>query len=1293
MSPDTDLTAPEQPSVLPSILPAQPHDMDDGDTIGLSAPQSLNRSYFVPPQPGLGPLTPESFINVPFVNLPLYIPGLTQTVVGFDGGINKAALDVHRDQGLLCNLLPYLDMAERDFIELFCNDTLIPVAIYNVTKDDADKARIIPLYIPRTRLPDGPANPVFMRVTRVSGSSEETPRHHLTVDTVAPAGRNPIASTLQNENLPAPIFPQHIIDFGVTKTDAQNGVPVTFRFYPVDDTQPPSTYRAVRDRIRLRVGGENAPIPPLTESQAAGREDITFTLFYGFWQQVRSGSHVCEYEVVDEVGNPSQGWSPALLLNVELDDGAESRLPEAHFREAPDDILDHNELDGKDATIVIAIRGLGYNVGDEILVKVNGRAADGSPIVPPSLSVTLTSDTVREITVPFSNETVRSLIGGRLQLSYERIRSSPPNRQSKSTIVQVTGTPIETRLRPPTIIEAIDGVIDPQVLFVNIDVPVYAGRDRFDLVTLILDGMYANGSRYYREIDMTAGTGDIRFRINNGPNGEIARLEGGTLRVLYQVTNADGTRTSLDTQANVGNPMASLPEPEVKQAPAPMYQFDPAASTGDADVLVRSNASFQEDDTVTLYCEGTAPGGTALPQPFPIKRQWVGRDLPFVLERRYITPNLNQTMRIFYTHTPVTGSTRFSHAVNMRVGSRLVLNAPTVLEATDLGDNVARLNPLHVLPPRPAEVTVRVVSDSFPPGSDIKVHIIGKPGVGTPDIPAKPSTPEPGGNYVSFTVPSDFVGAYLGGECKVFYNLLEIGKTSQSDELTLRVEALAAQEWDLVSVPQALGGVIDVSKPASVRIDAWPFFASGRNARIELDGSSSNGPHHLVLRNNRPVSAEEFNQGFLSVAIPEDYLDELLDTSELVVRAWVSTDGLNSIPPNQALIELRLHVSANATGRPVFANGPYTLTPQGRIHVQLRLNDSTGNPVPNGKLSLELPTGFTFADGGSGERVFVTDNNGQVSVEVKGSNTVGSSTLIARSGTQTAAAAVNVIANGTDGSVGIYYPRHVVLNPEGTRAYVSAYTSGIHVVNTLTNSQINLIPLDYPGEIAMSPDGTYLFVGHNQGLYIINLLLQQVTHLVVDHHSDLTGLAVAPNGKTVCLTIQAGNLAIMDTTTHEVSFVAVSANPTGLVITGDSRYAVVGGPELTVIDIQNKVVVKKAFRTATSLAINNTNDNIYICVYGSDQLYEYDINRNEVTDLVKLDHTYNYYIDISPDGERLYLSAGAVVRHLTVVDTVQRKQLANKPGDDGARVAVSPDNLRMFVTNIRSNTLASQPAR
>lgn len=1114
MSQNTDLSVVTNAAPLPVIGSGQLSESAE-EAIDLSGPRRLNRSYFLPPQSIQGTITSDSFTNVPFEELPLYIPGLTQTVVRFDGGINKAALEVHRDLGLLCNLLAYLNMADGDFVELFCGDLLIPVATYNVTQDDVDKSRMIPLYIPRTRLPDGPANPVFMRVTRLGGTPKETKHFNLKVDTVAPAGRNPIGSTLQNENLPIPVFPEHIINFGVTQADAQNGVPVTFKFYPVDATQEPSTYRAIRDRIRLRINGITAPILPLTESQAPGREDITFTLYDGFWKQVRSGSHVCEYEIIDEVGNASLGWSPALLLNVRLNDGAEPLLPKALVLEAPNNILDHDQLNGRDATIFINTPGPDFALEDVVRVTVKGRSS-GGVITTTYDSPPLTS--LSFITLPFPNADLRPLISGQFQLSYERIRSDVPNRYSDGNIFNVIGTPIDMRLPPPLVLEATGGVLDPQSPLVNIFVRAYPelGQDPFDLVILILEGTYANGTRYYDELYESAGGGDVLFPIANGPDGVIAGLEGGTLRLLYQVDNGDGVRTSMDVTVNVGNAVASLPEPEVMEAPAPLYQFDPEQSTEHATIVVKSHSDFLLNDIVTLYCKGSAPGGTAPAQAFPIRVQWVGRDLRFRLERSYILANIDKTMRIYYTRWRDNALTRFSRAVNMKVGSKLELKAPTVLEATATGPDRASLDPLHVLPPNRPVVTIRVVSDKFPPGSDIKVFIVGKPGVGMPNIPAKPATPEPGENYVSFTVPHAFVAAYLADKCTIYYNLIETGKTTKSDELTLEIKALAVLDWDLVSIPEESGGEISAGEKNHVKISAWHFMDKEQAVFIDLKG-----PPDWPLRQGRVVSASELAAGRILEPIPSEYLTSLPNNSRLTIQAYVSLDKRGEIISAQPFVEVSYRVSALGLR---FVNGPYSVGPAGRVgDVQLLLGTNTKAPVA---ISLTLPAGFTFDDGTTGTKAFLSDEHGALTVEgIRSAGEVGAYELRANSGGYSARSEVNVKSLLPAGSVFNFRgsPGSIAITPNGLYAYVCVIDINRLVkVDLTTGAMKEIIIGGGQSAVSCSLDGKQVCVTTKSSLIIVDTEKDEVTASIAIS-SSIFGLHIgtfSPDGKYLYTSIQ-----------------------------------------------------------------------------------------------------------------------------------------------------------------------------
>ncbi len=827
---------------------------------------------------------PEHCTPVPFSELSLYIPGRTTPVVGFDGGINLAALDTHRAKGLLCILQPYLDMAALDFVELFSRDLTTPVAFHTVTEDEAEKGLLIPLYISRARLPDGTIEPVFFRVSRFGGGTDETQRFRLKVDTVHPAGRDPLPSTPWHANL-APPEPE--LDF-IDEEAAGQGVKVTIPFYPLDSSQPANTHRAVRDRIRLSIGG--VIIEHLvTEGQAAGREPIVIWVYAGKWSEIGSGSHVCEYEIVDEVGNYSLGWSPAVLIEVELDDGAEPLLPECYIYEALDDILDADELNGEDATIEVSVHRFDYVVGDLIRVRARGRTQEGVPVIKfYEQRVTVTGRNAR---IPYPYEDLALLIGGSVQLSYERIRAGVPNRRSHSIIVQVIGTPVGIGLAPPRVDEAPDGVLPPESLFVTVRINEFTGQDPFDRVTLVLDGTYANGNGYYREIDDVAGDGDITFRLMNGANGDIAKLEGGTLRLYYIVIGAGGTRTSQDLLLDVGQPQASLPEPAVDQAPPPDYVFDPQQSLGDARILVRAHTDIRLGDTITLHFEGSAVGGSAPPQVFTVLAHWVGRDLPFTVRRTYVLANLNGSARIYYTLARDNERTRFSHAVEMKVGAALDLKVPEVLEATKTGPMSAEINPLNV----DKVFTVRVRYAPMLATDDIAVFLIGKPGFVPPNITPQPGNP--GQGYVDFKTSSTSIAAHLGQILKVGYRVTRKGAPTDSDELDLRVQAFDELPGNPLPFPTINGiapdGTLDLNTftgDALAALVKWPLSATGQRVWMTCSSSSPEVEPLKVLE-SYAITSTEAADGLVNKAVLRSWLQELSGKQQITMTCKVNFDG------------------------------------------------------------------------------------------------------------------------------------------------------------------------------------------------------------------------------------------------------------------------------------------------------------------------------------------------------------------------------------------------------------------
>ncbi|WP_213057197.1 hypothetical protein, partial [Escherichia coli] len=113
------------------------------------------------------------------------------------------------------------------------------------------------------------------------------------------------------------------------------------------------------------------------------------------------------------------------------------------------------------------------------------------------------------------------------------------------------GTAIPGGLYAPTFRETVDGILIADTPIINIDIRKYHGQDFFDRITLKLLGRYPNGKFYYHEEFKNAGTGNVVFSIINGPEGDIAKLAGGSLTASYTRQNSEGTIPSPDTTVYV----------------------------------------------------------------------------------------------------------------------------------------------------------------------------------------------------------------------------------------------------------------------------------------------------------------------------------------------------------------------------------------------------------------------------------------------------------------------------------------------------------------------------------------------------------------------------------------------------------------------------------------------------------------------------------------------------------------------------------------------------------------------
>lgn len=1137
---------------------------------------------------------PEQVPRVAFANLSLNIPGLREPYIGYHGGINKAAKNLNPEKGLLCILNPYLDMEENDFVELFFGSATERAAFTTVSDTQASAGLSTSLYVSTAWLEYGPVSPCFFRVTRAGGGTAETDKFSFFVDDIEPAGPNPDTGTY-HDYMTAPQLEQHIIDNGVQPEDAQMGVKIQIPKYPNRPGLNQLYNWAARDTIWLTLNG-HAIQHVVTEGEATGTGPITITAYSGTWNTVGYGDVIIQYYVIDEAGNKTVAPSP--LTIVESFVGNPNPLLAAPFIAEVDDEgkVDIHLLDGEDATIVINVPGNGYLKSDVIKVFAVGYTAAGTP-VEEEYTGTVSSVFIN-LHITLSFKYLEKLVGGSLRIRFERIRAGvTPNRRSKVNVYEVIGDSIPVELPPARILQAPDGNIPVDSASITIWIDHYTGQGPFDAVTVILIGTHANGAGYYREVGpRPAGTGNIIFNLANGPDGDIARLEGGTLDVRYTVTNEAGTRSSQVANFDVGELVPSLPVVEIDEAPPPDYVFNPSVSLFGATVLVKRNSAFTLGSIVTLHFEGSAAGGSTI-KSFPITNIWVGKDLYFDIERTFVVANLDKSARIYYTLNKPNERTRISHAVDMRVGAPLNLPVPEILESTIVvPGQSATMNPAHVL--NPPVFTYRVRYTML--NSDlIQPYFTGRPGLGTPTITPKYGNAAAG--FVDFQIGNSAIAANLDTHATVEYRVTRGTATLPSDPLDLEIQALPNSVANVVSIPQAIDGEFNPHISNSVQILNYPFMKSGQAVWIDLDGEEDH-----ELRTGAPVSVPEANAKKIDEAIPISYQLKLSNNSDLDVRTLVSLDGTNlkssatalyspsyvvkrqsGIIKNITLGSNPLQIELSHDGRLAYVTnyGSHTISVVNTL-THLVVATISGFSAPY-RLKLH-PDGVRLFVGNLGAKTVSVVNTATntIASTITGFNSIfgiafnTSGSLLYVSCNYDAFVYIHNITNYARlNELKVFYPTGLDVNPEGTRLYAASRTV-ITMISTVNNGSLlgDISGTSYPRDIRFSPhnfSAPKAYITNrgsaNQGTTV--LVLNSTTNKIdktITGFNGPNGIAFNPITPTAYISEVIGNVVrIIDTNTDTISGTISGFNePDGIAISHDGAYAYVcnsGSTDLSVV--------------------------------------------------------------------------------------------------------------------------------
>ncbi|MFJ4376570.1 RCC1 domain-containing protein [Pseudomonas japonica] len=566
---------------------------------------------------------------------PILIPSLIVPVQteGADGGVNYGMLYFH-ENGLLVQVQPYLNMVSGDWIEVFWGDGSTPVASDWVL--DEHVGDNFDLFIRADRIPDGISD-VWATVTRSGGGNGgESPPLAVLVRTVLPGGTDPEPDVPGHQRLPAPepeLPPSGIID----EEAAKNGVKVTIDGYP---------NMRVFDAITFSWGGVLLQREVTQDEVDAGSLEILVTEDV-ILEAGDSDDLVLVYRVRDEVHNPSSDWSLRTLVHVEVGKGLfdAPMIVNPDLEADPYDVIDLEVLGDEDLLVeVYAGQDGDFQVGDVVALKWVGTTAQGEDVIAE----------IPELTVPrlptnlkfyVANADLIRLGRGRGVASYAVTRDDAAIGVSKRSFVTFLGE--EQRLPKPTVIEAVDGVLDPTLVEATAVVPGDA-LEAGDTLILTWLGIRANGTPLHREISrwISGGNAGKPQSIPIAGAELIAPLDGGTLSVYYTVEKGSGLKLESEReQLIVGEIRAELPPPLTRPA-AEGGVLDPEGLPTQLEIVVPPWPGMQ--DGQTLHVLWWASSGPHYDDFMPINPGLVGEEVVFYLPREHVEENLGADIEISY---------------------------------------------------------------------------------------------------------------------------------------------------------------------------------------------------------------------------------------------------------------------------------------------------------------------------------------------------------------------------------------------------------------------------------------------------------------------------------------------------------------------------------------------------------------------------------------------------------------------------------------------------------------------
>lgn len=277
---------------------------------------------------------------------------------------------------------------------------------------------------------------------------------------------------------------------------------------------------------------------------------------------------------------------------------------------------------------------------------------------------------------------------------------------------------------------------------------------------------------------------------------------------------------------------------------------------------------------------------------------------------------------------------------------------------------------------------------------------------------------------------------------------------------------------------------------------------------------------------------------------------------------------------------------------------------------------------------------------------------------------------------------------------------YIAIQHDGRRAYVTAYapltkSASLRIIRTSNNKVIGSVPLPAAANgIAAAPDGSRVYVALSSGeLAILDTSTDQVT-MVHTGSPLLEGVAITPDGSRAYLSgyldQQSTGIMVMDTATNAmVSSLNLGGQLYGVSISPDGTLAYVATTGTVYAVATGSNTVQAAINVGSqpiSIVFTPDGTRAYVADAYNSTVPVIDTAANQVTGAL-ISPAPPRQIAITPDGRRAMATvrAGAV----GLLDGKTARVLMKSPvGAGAAGIAVSADGTRAYIADSGSNTVS-----